>query len=124
MKKELQTGTTDEQRTEAGLLPSASLEQNGLLSASAVNKGNHRWKDNICVHCGCKRTKKTFKYLMAITDFPPYDHYLYEQGYIYETGEETTRERPFCPGRSNGCQRPGGFGQVGNRVPFARTSDQ
>ncbi len=50
---------------------------------------NHRWENNICIKCGIKRTKKTFKYLMAITNHPPYDHYIYEQGYIYEDGEST-----------------------------------
>ena len=100
-KRNSSTGTNDEQRDAADNSTSASLEQNGLLASVAGSKGNHRWKDNVCVHCGCKRTRKTFKYLMAITDYPPYDHYMYEQGYIYETGEQTTRERPFCPGRSS-----------------------
>ena len=61
-----------------------------------AKKGNHRWKNNICINCGCKRTKKTFKYLMAITYHAPYNHYMYEQGYVYQTGEQTTRNRPFC----------------------------
>lgn len=61
---------------------------------------NHRWKDNVCVHCGVQRTKKTFKLLMAITNHPPYDHYMYETGYIYSDGETNSRVRPVCT-RSN-----------------------
>ena len=64
-------------------------------------KGNHRWKDNVCQHCGLKRTKQTFKYLMAITNYKPYNHYVYEQGYVYEEGEQATSMRPFCTGKPN-----------------------
>ena len=91
-------GTADQGSTYYDVQQVSPSDANAVLSASA---GNHRWEDNVCIHCGCKRTKKTFKYLMAITNYPPYDHYMYEQGYVYETGEQTTRERPFCPGRSS-----------------------
>lgn len=74
-----------------------------MLAAAAIPKGNHRWKYNKCIHCGITRVKKTFKYLMAITNHPPYNHYVYEQGYIYSDDEQTTRERPYCTGRG-GCR--------------------
>ena len=38
MKKELSAGTTDDKRTAAESIPSASLEQNGLLSAADFEK--------------------------------------------------------------------------------------
>lgn len=60
---------------------------------------NHSWKNNTCIYCGCKRTRHTFKYLMAINHHNPYEHYKYETGYLYETGEQTTKERPSCPGK-------------------------
>jgi hypothetical protein len=66
-----------------------------------IPKGNHRWNDNKCVHCGITRFKKTFKYLMAITNNPPYDHYLYKQRYVYTDGEQSRRNRPYCTGRSS-----------------------
>lgn len=40
-KKELSAGTNDEQRTTADSIPSASLEQNGVLSAAlSIEEGN------------------------------------------------------------------------------------
>jgi hypothetical protein len=57
---------------------------------------NHRWNSDTCIKCGIKRHKKTIKYRMAITDFPPYDHYKYEQIYIYINGEGTMYQRPNC----------------------------
>ena len=45
---------------------------------------NHRWgKDNICLNCGIYRTKKSWKLRMAITNHPPYDHYLYGRSWFY-----------------------------------------
>ena len=59
-----------------------------------------KWTGEVCLKCGIKRTKKTFKYLMAVSNTPPYDHYVYEQKYVYEIGngkEKTkTTERPEC----------------------------
>lgn len=86
-------------KTKAKLKNETANDTNTVLVAAAIPQGNHRWKDNKCIHCGITRLKKTFKYLMAITNHPPYDHYLYEQGYIYSDGEQARRERPYCAGR-------------------------
>ena len=74
------------------------IDTNNMLMNNAIKKGNHRWKEDKCILCGITRVKKTFKYLMAITNDPPYNHYMYERGYIYSDGEQTRRERPYCTG--------------------------
>jgi hypothetical protein len=60
---------------------------------------NHKWniQKDVCLRCGVVRERKTSKLLMAITDFPPYNHYLYEQYFLYHTldGNVTTK-RPDC----------------------------
>lgn len=55
-----------------------------------------KWTKEICLRCGIKREKKTFKHLMAISNTPPYNHYRYEQSYVYYAGKEKTKERPTC----------------------------
>lgn len=93
---------TDNKEQELTTTDKAGVSFNPLLSADAIPKGNHRWKDNKCIRCGVTRVKKTFRYRMAITNHPPYDHYIYEQVYIYSDGEQTRRERPYCTG-SGSC---------------------
>jgi len=63
----------------------------------------HKWdkyNGDTCLKCGITRQKKTFKLLMAITYHPPYDHYKYEQKYVYTIGNgkdrRQTTERPEC----------------------------
>ena len=62
---------------------------------------NHKWRKGelpqLCERCGILRQRKTFRLLMAITDHPPYNHYLYETKIVY-TGIEmpTTTKRPEC----------------------------
>lgn len=58
---------------------------------------NHRWKENQCIHCGIKRKRHYSKLLMAITDFPPYDHYLREMIWVFSfDGGKWTSTRPDC----------------------------
>lgn len=66
---------------------------------------NHKWnKDNICVNCGIYRTKKSWKRLMSITDFPPHNHYQYGKDWFYAMPNENFNtvakaigfERPDC----------------------------
>ena len=67
---------------------------------------NHKWRKGelpqLCERCGILRQRKTFRLLMAITDHPPYNHYLYETKMVY-TGIEmpTTTKRPECKIKTN-----------------------
>lgn len=61
-----------------------------------MTKKRHKWKNEVCQRCGVKREKHTFKYLMAANGIPPYDHYQYEQGYIYINEKGKTKQRPEC----------------------------
>lgn len=56
----------------------------------------HRWIGNTCNKCGLMRIRKTRKFLMAITNQPPYDHYQYEQYWEYSDGIKTMDKRPDC----------------------------
>ena len=60
---------------------------------------NHKWNVNkdVCLRCGIVRIRRSKRFLMSITDFPPYDHYLYEQYWEYNTidGNLITK-RPDC----------------------------
>lgn len=69
---------------------------------------NHRWKDNVCVHCGIVRERKYWKLLMAITDTQPYDHYQrgvdWRYGIPNEDGVTVKSigfERPDCQKTKN-----------------------
>ena len=45
---------------------------------------NHKWdSDNVCVRCGITRKKKSWRLLMAITNHPPYDHYMRGRDWHY-----------------------------------------
>jgi hypothetical protein len=61
----------------------------------------HKWSigkhPNECLICGCIRTKETHKYLMAITNRPPYNHYKYISVTVYidKKGNKTTNS-PTC----------------------------
>jgi len=55
---------------------------------------NHKWKDNVCVRCGIARKRKGWKLLMAITNHPPYNHYIYGNDWHY--GKEHGFKRPDC----------------------------
>lgn len=59
-----------------------------------------KWTGEICLRCGIKREKKTFKYLIEISNTSPYNHYRYEQAYVYYIGKgkekEKTKDRPTC----------------------------
>ena len=61
---------------------------------------NHKWRvgdyPQLCLRCGCIRNRKAFKYLMAITNQYPYNHYKYETKLVYTTLKETTEIRPDC----------------------------
>lgn len=63
----------------------------------------HKWDEynsDTCLKCGVTREKKTFKLLMAISNQPPYNHYKYEQKYVYTIGNgdkrKKTTQRPEC----------------------------
>lgn len=56
----------------------------------------HRWQNNVCVNCGLKRKRKGWKLRMAITDFPPYDHYLRGTDWVYYGDGTPTFKRPDC----------------------------
>lgn len=62
----------------------------------------HKWRKGempqLCENCGLIRTRKTFKYLMAISNKPPYNHYKYESKVVYKTGEMTIYKAPPCLG--------------------------
>lgn len=57
---------------------------------------NHKWKDNICVHCGIKREMKTWKLLMAMVGSR--DYYQYGRQYYYTVNgvKKGTFKRPEC----------------------------
>lgn len=55
---------------------------------------NHKWENNTCVNCGIKRKRKYWKLLMAITNEPPYDHYLTGTDWWY--GNKHQFKRPIC----------------------------
>lgn len=56
----------------------------------------HRWIQNQCVKCGLLRERKTQRLLMAITNHPPYDHYIYKQYFEYNDGFKKMDKRPDC----------------------------
>lgn len=56
----------------------------------------HRWHDNTCIHCKLKRERQTWKLLMAITGFPPYNHYQYGTAMAYLVDGKWTFKRPDC----------------------------
>ena len=63
----------------------------------------HKWSKgpwpNECVRCGLIRTRRTFKYLMAITNKPPYNHYKYESKMVYMSAEMTIYKAAPCVGK-------------------------
>lgn len=74
----------------------------------------HKWQDNVCVKCHIKRKRKHWKRRMAITNFPPYDHYQHGCDMAYSNDDFKTWEfkapecKPFCricglPGYYPGC---------------------
>lgn len=56
----------------------------------------HSWVGNQCCKCGLSRKRKIFKYLMAITSTPPYDHYMYGTKLVYMRGDNELIKRPDC----------------------------
>lgn len=56
----------------------------------------HSWVGDQCCKCGLSRKRKTFKYRMAITSQPPYDHYMYETKMVYSQGGRELEKRPDC----------------------------
>lgn len=60
----------------------------------------HKWRKGaipqLCEKCGIIRSRKTFKYLMAITNKPPYNHYKYETKLVYTDIEKTVDKAPDC----------------------------
>lgn len=56
----------------------------------------HSWVGNQCCKCGLSRKRKTFKYRMAITSTPPYDHYLHETKMVYLWKDTELAKRPDC----------------------------
>ena len=59
---------------------------------------NHKWdKNNTCINCGITREKKSWRRLMAITNHPPYDHYVYGKSWAYFFEPKIgTFKRPDC----------------------------
>lgn len=58
---------------------------------------NHRWENNVCIKCGLHRKRKTQSLLMAITNFPPYNHYKHEWlWWYYIRNKEIGFLRPDC----------------------------
>ena len=55
---------------------------------------NHSWDGNTCLRCGIKRVRRYWRLLMAITDFPPYNHY--QSGVDWYYGEKHKFNRPDC----------------------------
>ena len=61
---------------------------------------NHRWKDNICIHCGIKRERREYKklvntYSVLGRDGCFYDRPIYQYGTAWHYGE-TKFKRPEC----------------------------
>jgi len=60
----------------------------------------HKWRKGglpqLCLRCGILRSRKTFKIRMAITNYPPYDHYKYESKMVYTDINGTLLKRPNC----------------------------
>ena len=60
----------------------------------------HRWMKGglpqLCLDCGTIRSRETFKYLMAITNNPPYNHYKYETKMIYQTPDKKYLKSNNC----------------------------
>ena len=60
---------------------------------------NHKWNVNkdVCLRCGIVRIRRSKRFLMSITDFPPYDHYLTGTDFFYYgNGIKETSKRPDC----------------------------
>lgn len=62
----------------------------------------HKWKDNICVHCGLERQIKPYKkvvgtpYSVLGTDGVWFDRVNHVYGYGWWYGTENKFERPEC----------------------------
>lgn len=81
---------------------------------------NHKWSGNICLNCGVSRERRTRKLLMAITTFPPYDHYKYDFLWFYWTDNinKGTFIRPECvPALRPGIGLPA-HGITEDKLPF------
>jgi hypothetical protein len=52
----------------------------------------------MCLNCGVQRKRRTRTLLMAITNFPPYNHYKYDYLWFYWTDDinKGTFIRPNC----------------------------
>lgn len=63
-----------------------------------MSKKNHTWDEtNTCIWCGLKRKRHTVRHRMAITNHPPYDHYMYERKMAYSMdGQKWSFIRPNC----------------------------
>lgn len=59
---------------------------------------NHKWKDNVCIHCGIKRIRKYWRQLMAVVNHPPWEAYMPGTDWYYTKPNETkgTFKRPDC----------------------------
>lgn len=60
----------------------------------------HKWRKGglpqLCENCGIIRSRETRKYLMAITNKPPYNHYKYKTVMIYQTPDKKYDKAPDC----------------------------
>lgn len=57
----------------------------------------HKWIDGKCTVCGLRRKVKSWKLRMAITNEPPYDHYMRGTKMAYSwNGERWDFTRPEC----------------------------
>lgn len=59
---------------------------------------NHRWNNNQCTKCNCKRMKKTIRTLMAIVNHPPWEAWSSEQVTFYMVAGSKVwmPKRPDC----------------------------
>lgn len=60
----------------------------------------HKWRKGampqLCLNCGLIRSRVTFKYLMSITNKPPYNHFKYETRIVYSDTKLTYNTAPNC----------------------------
>lgn len=87
-----------------GIMPNNLHESNGIIhkqkSKLVKKRVNHKWSKgpwpNVCENCGIIRTRETVKYLMAITNKYPYNHYRWETKTVYQSTEKKYDKAPPC----------------------------
>ncbi len=59
---------------------------------------NHRWNNNTCIKCNCRKKRQTVRVLMAVVNHPPWEAYRSETVTLYLPADKTiwSYKRPDC----------------------------